>query len=234
MVISKHFWLNLENNEEIFGEFRKFFLEIVKILRKYIRCPGKFRKMKKKITRSLEENFEKTKSKFWRNFLDKKCIKFKLIRNAPFAPNRASLSHQPIASYWSLVYIRATARAICEETNFVDASSGCLPITHGNGSHQQRCVISFSYIFYIFQHWNLIEKGFFSRRFHRSGHLQQIFFQISFSTNYAQIFQKAARNRDGTPGFCQMNLCWPSAPVSHTLPGVLLQNIFFPPILPSS
>ncbi len=75
------------------------------------------------ITRNSEENVEKTKSKFWR-----KCIKCKLIRNSPFASNRASLSRLPITSYLSLVYIRATAQAIREETIFVGASSGHLPI----------------------------------------------------------------------------------------------------------
>ncbi len=82
----------------------------------------------KNITRKVEENFEKTKSKFWRNFVDKKYIKSKLIRNTPFTPNRASLSHLPIASYLNLIYIRATAWAIREETIFVDAGSGRLPI----------------------------------------------------------------------------------------------------------
>ncbi len=45
MVISKNFWLNLENNEEIFVEIRRFFSEIVKRLRKFIRCPRKFQKI---------------------------------------------------------------------------------------------------------------------------------------------------------------------------------------------
>ncbi len=41
------------------------------------------------------------------------------------------------------------------------------------------CVISLSYVFYIFQHWNFLEKGFFCRRFHRSeGPLPKRFFQI--------------------------------------------------------
>ncbi len=37
-------------------------------------------------------------------------------------------------------------------------------------------------------------------------------FEISFSTNYAQIFQEGARNSSGAPGFCTMSPCWPSAP----------------------
>ncbi len=36
------------------------------------------------------------------------------------------------------------------------------PFTLRNGSHQQLCVIGLSYIFYIFQLWNLLEKGFFA------------------------------------------------------------------------
>ncbi len=51
-----------------------------------------------------------------------------LIRNSPFAPNRTSLSHLLIASYVRLVYITAIAGAIREETIFIDASSGLLPI----------------------------------------------------------------------------------------------------------
>ncbi len=37
-------------------------------------------------------------------------------------------------------------------------------------------------------------------------------YEISFSTNYAQIFQKAAQNSGGAPGFRRMSPCWPSAP----------------------
>ncbi len=47
MVISKHFWLNLENNEKNLGEIGRFSSEIVKRLRKFIRCPRKFRKILK-------------------------------------------------------------------------------------------------------------------------------------------------------------------------------------------
>ncbi len=89
---------------------------------------GEVSKNFENITRNFVENFEKTKSKFWWNFLDKKSIKSKLIQNSPFAPNRASLSRLPIASYLILVYIRTTAQAICEEKIFVYASSGRLPI----------------------------------------------------------------------------------------------------------
>ncbi len=42
MVISKNFWINFKNNEEFFGEIRRFFLEFVKRLGKFIRCPRKF------------------------------------------------------------------------------------------------------------------------------------------------------------------------------------------------
>ncbi len=127
-LISKNFWWNLKNNEEIFGEIGRFFSEIVNRLEKFMMFEEVLKNFEN-ITRNFEENFEKIKSKFWRNFLDKKGIKSKLIRNSPFAPNRASLSRLPIASYLSLVYIRATARAIREETIFVDASSGRLPIS---------------------------------------------------------------------------------------------------------
>ncbi len=52
------------------------------------------------------------------------------------------------------------------------------PFTHKNGSYQQLCVISLSHIFYIFQCWNLLEKG-FCRRFHRSeGPFKKIVLQI--------------------------------------------------------
>ncbi len=87
-----------------------------------------FSKNFENITRNFEKNFEKMKSKFWRHFLDKKCIMFQLIRNSPFAPNRSSLLRLLIVSYLSLVYIRATARAISKETIFVDDSGGRLPI----------------------------------------------------------------------------------------------------------
>ncbi len=50
----------------------------------------------------VSKNFEEI---FW----IKKYIKSKLIRNLPSAPNKASLSHLPIVSYSSLIYIRATA-----------------------------------------------------------------------------------------------------------------------------
>ncbi len=80
------------------------------------------------ISRNFEENFENIKSKFWRNFLDKKYMKSKLMRNSPIASNRASLSRQPIVSYLSFVCIRVTRGAIREETIFIDTSSGRLPI----------------------------------------------------------------------------------------------------------
>ncbi len=89
---------------------------------------GEVSKNFENIIRSCEENFEKMKSKFWRNFCIKKCIKSKLVCNFPFTPNRISLLRLPIASYLSLLYIRATARAICEETIFVDASGSRLSI----------------------------------------------------------------------------------------------------------
>ncbi len=40
--------------------------------------------------------------------------------------------------------------------------------THRNGNHEQLCVISLSYIFYLFQRCNLWEKCFFHRCFRRS------------------------------------------------------------------
>ncbi len=80
------------------------------------------------------------------------------------------------------------------------------PFTHRNGSHQQLRVISLSYIFYISQHWNVLEKGLFCRRFHRSeGPLQKNFLQIKVEEDLkfllAQImlkFQKAAWNCGST------------------------------------
>ncbi len=66
-VISRKFWLNLENNEEIFVEIWRFFTEIGRILGKFIRCPN--------ITRNFEENFGKMRSIFWRNFVDSKINK---------------------------------------------------------------------------------------------------------------------------------------------------------------
>ncbi len=46
------------------------------------------------------------------------------------------------------------------------------------------CVITLSYIFYIFQHWNLIEKGLFCRRFHRLERpLEKNFRQIEVEEN---------------------------------------------------
>ncbi len=89
---------------------------------------GEVSKNFENIMRNSEENFEKLKVNFKEIFRIKKCIKSKLIRNSPFAPNRASLSRLPIASYLSLVYIRGTAQVICEETIFVNASSGRLLI----------------------------------------------------------------------------------------------------------
>ncbi len=64
-VISKNFWLNLENNEELFGEIGRFFSEVVKWL-------GEVLNNFENIMRNFEKNFEEPKSKFWRNFLNKK------------------------------------------------------------------------------------------------------------------------------------------------------------------
>ncbi len=51
------------------------------------------------ITQNFEENFEKTKSKFW----IKKSMMSELMRSSPVAPNGASLLRLPITSYLSLV-----------------------------------------------------------------------------------------------------------------------------------
>ncbi len=75
-VISKNFWLNLENNEEIFGEIRRFFSEIVKRLGKFIRCPGKFRKILKILRGTMRKILKKRKVNFKEIFSIKKCIKF--------------------------------------------------------------------------------------------------------------------------------------------------------------
>ncbi len=74
------------------------------------------------------------------------------------------------------------------------------PFTYRNGSHQQLCVISLSYIFYVFQHWNLLEKGFFCRCFHRSeGTLQNNFLQIKVEEDLkfllAQILLKYSKKQ---------------------------------------
>ncbi len=79
------------------------------------------------VSKKLYEKHEIILRKFWNN-LEKLSIKSKFIRNSSFVPNRASLLRVQIANYLSLVYIRATARAIHEETIFVDASNGRLPI----------------------------------------------------------------------------------------------------------
>ncbi len=118
----------MENNEEIFEEIGRLFSEIVRRLGKFIRCSGKFRKILKILRGTVRKILKKQKVNFEEIFWIKKCIKSKLICDSPFAPNSASLSHLPIASYLSLVYIRAAARIIREETIFVDASRGCLPI----------------------------------------------------------------------------------------------------------
>ncbi len=120
-------------------------------IRKIYKMSRKVSKNFENITKYFEENFEKMKSKFWRNFLDKKCIKSNLIRNSPFATKRASPSRLPTASYLSLIYFRVTARAMHEATIFVDASSGRLPIyLHTKMVVNSNCVlsvlvISFSY-----------------------------------------------------------------------------------------
>ncbi len=89
---------------------------------------GEVSKNFKILRRTLRKILKKQKVNFEKNFWIKKCIKSKHIRNFPLAPNRATLSHPPIATYLSLVYITATARTIREETIFVDARNGRLPI----------------------------------------------------------------------------------------------------------
>ncbi len=63
-VISKKFWLNLKNNEEIFGREggnRRFFSKIVKRLGKF-RCAGKFQKILKILRATLRKILKKTKN----------------------------------------------------------------------------------------------------------------------------------------------------------------------------
>ncbi len=133
-------------------------------------CPGKFRKILKILLGILKKILKKQKVNFEEIFWIKKCIKFKLIRNSLFAPKRDSHSRLLSASYLSLVYFRATARVIREETIFVDASSGRLPFTHRNGSHQL-------YLLHISM-LKFIRKGLLCRSFHKSeGAFQKIFFR---------------------------------------------------------
>ncbi len=67
--------------------------------------------------------------------------------------------------------------------------------TDRNGSHQQLCVISLSHVFYIFQHRNLLEKGFFCRHFHRSeGPLQKNFLQIKVEKDLKFLLAQITSN----------------------------------------
>ncbi len=158
-IISKNFWLNLENNEEIFGEIRRFFSEILKRLGKFRRCTGKFPKSLKilwgtltKILKKWIVNFEKMKNKFWKNFLDKKCIKSKRICNSTFAPNKSSLSRLSIASYMSLVYIRANCTSDSWKNNFCRSQQWSFTHLHTEMVVISNCVLSVLVISFIFQH----------------------------------------------------------------------------------
>ncbi len=101
------------NRKDFRAIFKKFLIKLTwKIMKKFLgklddsfekiskicKMSGEVSKNFENITRNFEENFEKTKSKFWRNFLDKECMKSKLTHNSPFAPNRASLSRLPIVA----------------------------------------------------------------------------------------------------------------------------------------
>ncbi len=68
------------------------------------------------------------KIKFEEIFWIKNCIMSNLILSSLFDLNVALLTHLPIASYLSLVYIRTTIRAIREETIFVYTSGDHLAI----------------------------------------------------------------------------------------------------------
>ncbi len=87
------------------------------------------------------------------------------------------------------------------------------------------CVLSVlvSYIVYIISTLKLIRKRLllqtfsqirrtFTKNFSSNKSWRS---EISFSTNYAQIFQKEARNNGDAPGFCPMRPCWLSAPVKN-------------------
>ncbi len=58
-LISKIFWLNLQNNKEIFREIGRFFSEIVERLGKLVRCPGKFRKILKILRGTIKKILKK-------------------------------------------------------------------------------------------------------------------------------------------------------------------------------
>ncbi len=70
-VISKNFWLNVEIRRNFWRNQKIFFRNREKI-RKIYKMFGIVLKNFENITRNFEENFEKTKRKFWRNFLDQK------------------------------------------------------------------------------------------------------------------------------------------------------------------
>ncbi len=93
------------------------------------------------------------------------------------------------------------------------------PFTHRNGSHQRMCVISLSYIFCVFQHWNLLEKGFFCRRFYRwEGPLQENFLQIKVEEDLkfllAQIMLKYSKKLRETSAAPRVFARW--ARVDHS------------------
>ncbi len=150
--------------------------------------------------------------------MDKKCIKSKLIPTPPFFPNRASHSRLPLVSYLSLVYIKASARTIHDETIFVVASNGRLSL-HTEMVITSNYVLSVLVISFI-STLKFIRKRFLLQTFSQ---IRRTFtkkfclnkswkrFEISFSTNYAQIFQKVARNNGGALRFHPMSPCWPSS-----------------------
>ncbi len=86
-------------------------------------------------------------------------------------------------------------------------------------THQ--CKQGFSYIFYIFQCWNFLEKCFFCRRFHGSeGPLQKNFLQIKVEEDLkfllAQVTLKYYKKRRETAAVPRAFAQW--APIDHPPP----------------
>ncbi len=186
-VISKNFWLNLGSNEEIFGEIERFFSEIVKRLGKFIQFPGKFRKILILLQRTLRNILKKREVNFEEIFWIKNVLSLSPYATPLLPQNRALLLRLPIASYLSLIYITATAQAICEEIIFVDASSGRLPV-------YTEMVVSSNCDLHIIT-MKFFRKGFFCRHLQRSeGPLQKNFYQIKVEEDLKFLYHKLRSN----------------------------------------
>ncbi len=127
----------MENNEETFREIGRCFLEIVKRLGKFIRCPGKFRKILKILRGTLRRILKKRKINFDEILWIKKVLSLNSYATPPLPQTELHFR----ADRWRVTQASFTLGRLHKrfvKKKFLQMPGVvAYPFTHRSGSHQQ-------------------------------------------------------------------------------------------------